>query len=98
VVWGYGAIPWLLFAWMAALVLLFGLAIFPWIGVSDSAATSYSVVDGMALSLVSFATLGYGNRFPASRLGEMLGGLEAMLSMILVAMFVVSLTRKYVRG
>jgi Na+/H+ antiporter NhaC len=52
----------------------------------------------MALSLVSFATLGYGNRFPASKLGEMLGGLEAMLSMILVAMFVVSLTRKYVRG
>jgi hypothetical protein len=98
VVWGYGAIPWLLFGWMAVVVLLFGLAIFPVIGVTDSAATSHRVVDGMALSLVTFATLGYGNSYPASKAGEMLAGIEAMLSMVLVAMFVVSLARKYVRG
>ncbi len=55
-------------------------------------------MDGLALSLVTFATLGYGNTYPASRVGEMLAGLEAMLSMVLVAMFVVSLARKYVRG
>jgi hypothetical protein len=98
VLWGYGAIPWLLLAWMVALVLAFGLVIFPVIGVTDSTSISHSVVDGLALSLVTFPTLGYGNRHPASRMGEMLGGLEGLLSMILVAMFVVSLTRKYVRG
>ncbi len=96
--WGYGAMPSLLFAWMAALVLLFGLAVFPAVGVTDSASVSHSVVDGMALSLVTFATLGYGNTYPASKLGQMLAGIEAMLAMVLAAMFVVSLTRKYVRG
>jgi len=101
IVWGYGSIPWLLFAWMAVLVILFGLVVFPVIGVSvpgSSPVVSHKLVDGLALSLVTFATLGYGNTYPASKLGEILAGLEAMLAMVLVAMFVVSLTRKYVRG
>jgi len=99
--WGYGAIPWLLFAWMAFIVLVFGLAVFPLIGISvpdTASSTSHSVVDGLALSLVTFATLGYGNTYPASKVGEILAGIEAMFAMVLVAMFVVSLTRKYVRG
>ncbi len=99
--WGYGAIPWLLFAWMAFIVLLFGLLIFPAIGIHlphPTSSVSHSLLDGLALSLVTFATLGYGNTYPASRLGEILAGIEAMSAMVLVAMFVVSLTRKYVRG
>jgi len=99
VVWGYGAIPWLLFAWMAFLVLLFGVVVFPAIGVEvEGSGVSHGIADGFALSLVTFATLGYGNSYPASKAGQMLAGLEAMLAMVLVAMFVVSLARKYVRG
>ena len=101
VVWGYGAIPCLVFAWMAFLVLVFGLVVFPVIGVNvpaSGAAVSHSVVDGLALSLITFSTLGYGNTYPASKFGQMLAGFEAMLAMVLVAMFVVSLTRRYVRG
>jgi hypothetical protein len=96
--WGYGAMPWLLFAWMGLIVLLFGLIVFPAIGISDATSVSHSIVDGLALSFVTFATLGYGNTHPASKFGEMLAGLEAILSMALVAMFVVGLTRKYIRG
>jgi len=96
--WGYGAVPWLLFAWMGLLILIFGLAVFPAIGIADSTTISHSLIDGLALSLITFATLGYGNTYPVTKSGQMLAGLEAMLSMTLVAMFVVSLTRKYVRG
>lgn len=103
--WGYGAMPWLLCAWMILLVTLFGLLLFPWVGITSSQpslvpawdAVSHDAIQGLALSLVTFATLGYGNRYPASELGEVLAGIESILAMLLVSMFVVSLTRKYSR-
>jgi hypothetical protein len=100
VLWGYGFLPWLLPLWMLAVMVAFGVAALPCVGIAGAPpnAISHGVVDGLALSAVTFATLGYGNRYPASRLGEVLAGGEAVAAMLLVSMFVVALARKYVRS
>jgi hypothetical protein len=97
-VWGYGAMPWLLPLWMLLCVCLFA-ALFMATGVRTSGhPVSHSFWQGMALSLITFGTLGYGNRWPDALVGEALAGIEAMMAMVLTAMFVVSLARKCVRG
>ncbi len=97
ILWGYGVMPWLLLGWMAAVVLLFGVAVFPRVGIADGYSVCHQVWQGVALSLVTFATLGYGNLHPASIGGEVWAGVESILAMVFVSMFVVSLARKYVR-
>jgi hypothetical protein len=101
-VWGYGVDPWRTLRRMVACVGLFAV-VFWATGVRDfdlcaGQMVSHSFGHALVLSLITFGTLGYGNRWPASLSGEALAGVEAVLAMLLMAMFVVSLARKYVRG
>lgn len=88
--WGYGSRPLRILPWLLGVICLFGLGIFPHIG----SGMSYS--EGLALSLVTFATLGYGNRVPQTVLGEALGGAEALLGSLMMSAFLVALATKYV--
>lgn len=96
-VWGYGVRPYRTFVWMIFIILLFGGILFPLVGICDpDGCAKYHPWQGLALSVVTFATLGYGNRTPFGPLGEFLGGIEATLGALLIGVFVVSLATKYV--
>jgi uncharacterized protein YjbI with pentapeptide repeats len=96
-VWGYGIRPRRVLAWAAAVILCFGIVVYPVLGIGGPVNTSHDIGQGLALSLVTFATLGYGNRIPVSVLGECVAGLEALSGAVLVSMFLVALATKYVR-
>lgn len=96
--WGYGVRPWRVVVWMLTTIGVFGALVFPVLGTTASAAAppSHSVAEGMSLSLVTFATLGYGSRVPVGALGEILGGLEALLGALMISAFLVALAMRYV--
>lgn len=48
-------------------------------------------------SIVTFASLGYGNLLPAPGWGEFFAGLEVVLGVFLMALFLVTFTRKFQR-
>jgi hypothetical protein len=54
--------------------------------------------NGFSLSLITFVTLGYGNRYPIGPAGEFLAGLEALTGILLASIFVVSFAKKVIRG
>jgi uncharacterized protein YjbI with pentapeptide repeats len=97
-VWGYGASPWKTPKWMFGVVLTFTF-VYPIVGISGvpcEATLATKLLTGLALSLVTFPTLGYGNRTAVGLLGEIAGGLEALLGSILMSMFIVALATRYV--
>jgi hypothetical protein len=96
-VWGYGVRPLRALAWAITIIFGFGILVFPVIGIRDASGTSHDVGQGLALSVVTFATLGYGNRTPASVAGELIAGLEAISGVVLTSLFLVALATKYVR-
>lgn len=104
---GYGERPVWTFAWAFAVIVLWGLVVFPLVGIhnpdgsitrSSSPPVFHVFVDGLSLSLITFATLGYGNRYPLGSTGELLAGCEALLGMLLSSIFVVSFAKKVIRG
>ncbi len=80
------------------MILFFGLVVFPIIGVTsgNSSSASHDFLVGLSLSMVTFATLGYGNRTPVGTSGELLGGVEALFGALLISVFLVSLATRYV--
>jgi len=94
--WGYGVRPFLTFWWMLSVVSSFGLILFPYVGIHADNAVTHDPFSGLALSVVTFATLGYGNRTPCGTLGELFGGLEAIIGALLMSVFVVGLATRYV--
>jgi pentapeptide repeat protein len=98
VVWGYGASPWRTLAWMMGVILAFS-CVYPILGISNvppTATLTTKIVAGLAVSLVTFPTLGYGTRTAEGLAGEIVGGFEALLGSILMSMFLVSLATRYV--
>lgn len=104
---GYGERPTWSLRWAAAIILLWGLLIFPLAGIHNPDGTTTSLSwaaapaafqRGLSLSLITFATLGYGNRYPAGPAGEFLAGFEALLGMLMVSIFVVSFAKQVIRG
>jgi hypothetical protein len=93
--WGYGARPFRTLWWMVAAVCLFAL-VYLAIGVVTGAGTRHGFPDALSVSVVTFATLGYGTRTPHGVWGETLGGVEALLGVVLPSMFIVALATKYV--
>lgn len=90
----------------AAIVLLWGVLL-PFAGIHnpDGSTTSLSwpstfamFQNGLSLSLITFVTLGYGNRYPISPAGEFLAGFEALSGILLASIFVVSFAKKVIRG
>ncbi len=97
-VWGYGVRPsWTLY-WMLFVVLFFGLVFFPCVGIQEGEVVTHDPLSGIALSVVTFATLGYGNRTPFGTIGELFGGLEAILGALLMSAFIVALATRYVHA
>ncbi|MCE9553062.1 MAG: pentapeptide repeat-containing protein [Planctomycetes bacterium] len=95
-VWGYGVRPWRTLSWMFFVVVLFGIDIYPWVGMLENGKETHSLASGLALSAVTFTTLGYGNQTPCGPIGEFLAGLEAMLGVLLAGMFVVALATRHI--
>ena len=95
-VWGYGVKPLRTVICMVIVILLFGLVVFPVVGVQEDKIVTHDPRSGLALSVVTFATLGYGNRTPCGTFGEFLGGVEAMLGVLLMSVFVVALATRHV--
>jgi hypothetical protein len=112
--WGYGVRPNWTISWILAVILLFGLLVFPIVGVVPPSRTPFlrstsngsvpqraaevrhDPLNGLALSIVTYGTLGYGNRTPQGLLGEIFAGVEACLGALLTSIFIVSLATRYV--
>lgn len=95
--WGYGTRPLYVLAWVPAVVGFFSI-LFMLTGINDQRVQGASLPVAVALSLVTFATLGYGNRTPAGPVGEILGGLEGIIGALLLAAFTVALATRYVHS
>jgi hypothetical protein len=100
-VWGYAIRPLRTLGWMVGIIVTFAF-IFHATGIASNSnrppsAGPPSALETLALSLVTFATLGYGNRTPCGFLGEILGGCEAISGMLLSSMFLVALVNRYVQ-
>jgi hypothetical protein len=96
--WGYGLRPSRVLALMVAVILFFGLLVFPFAGVEHTRGTRLPpVLEGLVLSLTTFVTLTYGRHLPSTTLGEVAGGVEAFFGAILIALFLVALAGKYLR-
>lgn len=104
---GYGERPTWTFAWAVAVIGVWGAILFPFLGIRNPDGTVSAlgnsspletIGNGLSLSLITFATLGYGNRYPSSPLGEHLAGCEALLGILLSSLFVVSFAKKVIRG
>jgi|ERR1035441_5087514 hypothetical protein len=93
-IWGYAVRPFWTLIWMLVVVLFFAL-IFHRVGIVSNPPAPSSPFGDLAVSLVTFATLGYGNRTPFGFHGEILGGLEAISGMLLSSMFLVALVNRY---
>jgi len=103
---GYGERPTWTLRWAMAIILLWGILL-PLAGIRnpDGSTTSLSwplslamFQNGLSLSLITFVTLGYGNRYPISPAGEFLAGFEALSGILLGSIFVVSFAKKVIRG
>jgi uncharacterized protein YjbI with pentapeptide repeats len=100
--WGYGLSPFRVFGTMIAVILSFGLFVFPFAGLTHVSHTpeqdhASTILTSLILSLNTFVTLTYGRHVPATTFGEVAGGIEALLANILMSLFLVSLTAKYMR-
>jgi hypothetical protein len=104
---GYGERPTWTLRWAVGIILLWGILLLPLAGIHnpDGSTTSLSwppslsmFKHGLSLSLITFVTLGYGNRYPISAAGEFLAGFEALLGILLASIFVVSFAKKVIRG
>ena len=101
---GYGVRPWRVIVSGAALILLFALLymLFPWNGIDLSAAGLGNFVgrfpESLYFSGVSFTALGYGNwvESPAG-LARYAGVVESFMGISLIALFLVTFTRKLQR-
>jgi hypothetical protein len=93
-VWGYAIRPSRTLLWMVAVIAFFAM-VFHRVGIVSSPPAPPSGWQDLALSLVTFATLGYGNRTPYGFHGEILGGCEAICGMLLSSMFLVALVNRY---
>jgi hypothetical protein len=95
-VWGYAIRPLRTLIWMLFVILVFAF-VFHHVGIVSNPPAPSSPLGDLALSLVTFATLGYGNRTPYGFHGEILGGCEAISGMLLSSMFLVALVNRYVQ-
>jgi hypothetical protein len=104
---GYGERPTWTLRWAVGIILLWGVLLLPLGGIHnpDDTTTSFTwppslsmFQHGLSLSLITFVTLGYGNRYPTSAAGEFLAGFEALIGILLASIFVVSFAKKVIRG
>lgn len=96
-IWGYGEIPWRPFATACMIVLGCGLLYFG----SGLIETSHNpgradLAESLYFSGVTFTTLGYGDDTPQGWI-RLVAILEAFCGLFIMPLFVISLSRKYLR-
>lgn len=95
IIWGYGLRPFRILFVMFIAIVFFSLIFFYITGVEQD---NSSFVDTLSLSLTTFVTLGsYNNQAPSGKLGEFIGGVEALSGIILLDLFLIALVSKYVK-
>ncbi len=95
---GYGERPFWMFGWIGATILIFS-GIFSATGIQCATNGEFirSWPKALYLSVVTFATLGYGDYAPYGFWGKFFAGIEALLGLLFVGLFVVSMARKIIR-
>ncbi len=104
---GYGERPSWIVGWILALILIFA-GCHTWAGVADlkagtevDAATPNGVVHSfwtaLYFSVITFTSLGYADLAPAPGIGRALAGLEAVLGIVMMSLFLICIVRKYSR-
>ena len=97
-VWGYGERPFRTF--FAGLFLILACAFFyagfglVWV---NGAARGINFGESLYFSIVTYTTVGYGDYMPADFLTRVFAGGEALSGILLTPIFVVGLTRRYLR-
>jgi hypothetical protein len=91
--YGYGERPWRIVSWAAAVV--FGLALIHW----TFGTVAGGFLDALYYSAVSFPALGYGAWAPEPEgwAGRFLGAGESFIGVFMMALFLVTFTRKMTR-
>jgi len=95
---GYGEKPWLMGLWVIGTVFAFS-GIFSATGYqcATNGAEFHFWPKALYLSVVTFATLGYGDYSPFGFWGKFAASFEALLGLLFVGLFVVSMARKIIR-
>lgn len=100
-VFGYGERPLRVFGWSVAVVLIWTFIYwgFGLVQVDESGIPVASLGRCLYFSTVTFTTLGFGDFTPLKTFwGMLLAALEAFLGMFMIALFVVSVAKRFARG
>lgn len=99
--WGYGEKPFRTLA-AAALLIFFCAVIYTISGPfqSPGAPTPHSITfwEGLYFSIVTFSTVGYGDYLALGAATRITAGAEALSGMMLMPLFLIGLTRRYLRA
>jgi tetratricopeptide (TPR) repeat protein len=96
-IWGYGEKPFRTLAVLAVIIL--GCAVAYSISgnvIADGAERHLSILEGIYFSIITFTTVGFGDFLPG-HWTRCLAAAEALSGMILVPLFLIGLTRRYLR-
>ncbi|MFA6600179.1 MAG: potassium channel family protein [Candidatus Omnitrophota bacterium] len=96
--WGYGERPFQMLRIMLC-VIVFSAGVYTFWGhliLTAGPSRAISFLEGLYLSVITFATVGYGDYLPLGWLRAVAMG-EALSGIILMPLFLVSLTRRYLR-
>ena len=97
--WGYGEKPFRTF-WVGLGIILFCAFVYHWGGtirVIDVGVKQISYAESLYFSIVTFATVGYGDYLPVNLIARFCAVFEALSGIILTPLFLVALTRRYLR-
>ena len=96
---GYGEKPARMVGWALVLVVFFALQFF-WSGEvrNDAGHALGSFWQAIYFSVVTFTTLGFGDFHPTTELARIYAGIEAFAGALFIALFAVTLVKRYGRG
>lgn len=94
--WGYGYKPFRLITVLIAIIILFA-ACFTMTSCITEDTFFHLALKSLLLSTQSLFTISYGTTLPFNKFSEVLGTIEAFIGTILISLFVVSLTLKFMR-
>ncbi|MDD3626563.1 MAG: potassium channel family protein, partial [bacterium] len=95
---GFGEFPLLVLCWWFGIICLFGFIFWKSRGlVFDNGNLVSDLLNSFYFSIVTFTTLGFGDIHPESILVKILASTEALIGAFMMALFVVTFSRKMLR-
>ena len=94
---GYGERPLRMFWWIVGAIFFFACFYFFFDIIQSNGVSTQFSLNSLYFSAVTFATLGYGDFAPVTTCGKILATSQAIIGVIFIALFVVSLARKIIR-